>query len=167
MIKKIWTDPVWSKVISVGIIGLISLGYAKFISVTEKITFKDAYKEIFEIKISIVYVLGLVLLYWLLKMIFKKKKTTYNKQQRKLRTFNKTIDQNTGIQFTWGVYFDLDETPFISDLTAFCTKHGEIPIRFIGNSCQFQGCVNSKPINYNIVKNMIESDLIDRWEKLK
>ncbi len=40
MVKKIWTDPVGSKVISVGIIGLLTLGYTKFVSVTIKVTYR-------------------------------------------------------------------------------------------------------------------------------
>lgn len=171
MIKKIWTDPVWSKVISVGIIGLLTLGYTKFLSVTENVTFKEAFEKILEIKIELVYVFLALVTYWLLKYfyrkIFKKEKAYYSLKQQKLRSFNKTTDPNTGILFRWGVYFDYD-TPFISDLTAFCTKHGETPIRFISNRCPFNDCTNShNRIDEYAVKNFIESDLIDRWEKIK
>jgi hypothetical protein len=171
MIKKIWTDPVWSKVISVGIIGLLTLGYTKFLSVTEKVTFKEAFNKILEIKIEVIYVFLALVAYWLLKFayrkIFKKEKAYYSSKQQKLRSFNKTTDPNTGILFKWGVFFDYD-TPFISDLTAFCTKHGDTPIRFIGDSCSIQGCENSRQrIDKYAVKNLIESDLIDRWEKIK
>jgi hypothetical protein len=69
--------------------------------------------------------------------------------------------------FKWGVFLDY-ETPCISDLTAFCTKHGDTPIRFMGDSCSIQGCENSiQRIDRLAVKNLIESDLIDRWEKIK
>ncbi len=171
MIKKIWTDPVWSKVISVGIIGLLTLGYTKFLSVTENVTFKEAFEKILEIKIEVVYVFLAPVTYWILKYfyrkIFKKEKAYYSIKQQKLRSFNKTIDPSTGILFRWGVYFDYD-TPFISDLTAFCTKHGETPIRFISNRCPFNDCTNShNRIDEYAVKNFIESDLIDRWEKIK
>lgn len=171
MIKKIWKDPVWSKVIAVGIIGLISLGYAKFLSAIDNVTFKEALDKILEIKISIVYVLAILIIYWILawlfKQIFKKEKSIYNAKQQKLREFNKTTDTETGILFKWGVFFN-HETPFISDLTAYCTKHGETPIRFIGIHCSIQGCENSrKIIDKYVVKNLIESELIDKWEKIK
>lgn len=171
MVKKIWTDPVWSKVISVGIIALLTIGYTKFLSVTEKVTFQEAFSKILEIKIAVVYVFLALVVYWLLKLlfkkIFKKEKSHYSTKQQKLRSFNKTSDPSTGILFRWGVYFDYN-TPFIADLTAFCTKHGETPIRFIHNRCPFNDCTNShNRIDEHVVKNFIESDLIDRWEKIK
>lgn len=46
MIKKIWTDQVWSKVIAVGIVALITLGYTKFLSLSEELTFKKAFDKI-------------------------------------------------------------------------------------------------------------------------
>jgi hypothetical protein len=171
MIKKIWTDPVWSKVIAVGIVALITLSYTKFLSVTENVTFKEAFDKTIDIKIPVVYIIIILIINWIIawlfKNIFKKEKSFYNTKQQKLRTFNETTDPNTGILFKWGVFFDY-ETPFISDLTAFCTKHGETPIRLMGDCCPIQGCENSRQrIENCAVKNLIESDLIDRWEKIK
>jgi hypothetical protein len=170
MIKKIWNDPVWSKVISVGILGLISLGYIKFVSVTEKISFKESLQQLFELKIPLVYVLVAIVLFLILKRLFRKKKTSntnsYTNKQDQLRTFNKIIDPPTGIQFKWEVWFD-GNTPFISKLTAFCTKH-QPPLRFVNDSCPIPDCENSRQrIDRQVVKNLIESDLIDRWEKIK
>ena len=165
MIKKIWKDPVWSKVIAVGIIALISLIYAKIKSVSDEISFVDALKSLLDIKISVVYAIGIIIAFLILRRLFKKKDGYYSAKQEKLRQFNKTTDPNTGIQFKWGVYFDYD-TPFIGDLTAFCTKHDGPPIRFMNDRCPIQGCENSNNrIDNYAVKNFIESDLIDRWEK--
>ena len=61
MIKKIWQDPVGSKIISVVIVGLLSLCYAKVKSVTEKVSFEVSIHEILEIKIKITYVVLSVL----------------------------------------------------------------------------------------------------------
>jgi len=167
MIKRIWKDPVWSKVIAVGIIGFISLIYAKIKSASSDISFIDALKGILDIKISVVYTLAIILGFLILRRFFIKKEGYYSTTQEKLRKFNKTTDPNTGILFKWGVYFDY-ETPFIADLTAFCTKHNGPPIRFIDNRCPIQGCENSRNrIDNYAVKNFIESDLIDRWEKIK
>jgi hypothetical protein len=170
MVKKIWADPVWSKVISVGIIGLISVAYTKFISVTENISYNEAVKKIIEIKISVFYVLIAILIYlilnWLVKKLLKKEKGIYTLKQEQLRIYNKTTDVKTGILFKWCVSFD-NETPFITELTPFCTKHGETPIRFLGECCPMEGCKNSRGIDKYVVKNLIESDLIDRWEKIK
>lgn len=167
MIRKLWKDPVGSKVIAVGILGVISLIYAKIISATEGITFSQAYQSIFEIKVRLIYVAGAIILVLLLRRIFKNKKSFYSSKQKKLREFNNSKDPNTDILFRWGVYFDYD-TPFIADLDAFCTKHEGAPIRFINDRCPIHGCENSRnQINLHMVKNLIESDLIDRWEKMK
>ena len=128
--------------------------------------FNDALKQILEIKIAIVYVIAILIIYWITKIFFKKEINYYTKKQEKLRDFNKTIDQSSKILYKWVVYFD-DETPFIADLTAFCTKHGEMPIRFMDDSCPIRDCENSRQqINKYAVKNLIESDLINRWEKI-
>ncbi|GAB4156253.1 MAG: hypothetical protein Tsb0033_06590 [Winogradskyella sp.] len=167
MLKRIWKDPVGSKVIAVGILGVLSLIYAKIISVSDDITFSEAYERIFEIKIRLIYVVGGIFLFLLFKRIFTKKKGYYSSKQKKLREFNKTTDPNTDIMFRWGVYFDYD-TPFISDLTAFCTKHEGPPIRFVNDRCTLRDCENHRNrIDLHMVKNLIESDLIDRWEKIK
>ena len=79
---------------------------------------------------------------------------------------NNETDPQTGILFRWGVFFDYD-TPFISDLTAFCTKHPGAPIRFIDNSCPVRDCENHRNrIDLYQVKNIIESELIDKWRKI-
>lgn len=171
MIKKIWTDPVWSKVIAVGIVAIITLIYTKFFSFTENVTFEEAFDKIFEIKVKVVYIIDTLIIYWIFtwffKKIFKKESGFYNVKQQKLRTFNKITDPKTGILYKWQVFFRY-EIPFISDLTAFCTKHGEIPIRFIGEGCPIQDCENSgQKIDKFVIKNYIESDLIDKWEKIK
>ena len=69
--------------------------------------------------------------------------------------------------FRWGVFFDHNK-PFISGLEAFCTRHDGAPIRFVRNCCPVQGCENSRQsIDMNLVKNHIESILIDDWEKMQ
>jgi hypothetical protein len=172
MIKKIWADTVLSKVIAVGIVALITLGYTKFLSVSENVTFNEASDKILEIKVAVFYVLVAVLIYWIASWAFKKKmfrknSSIYTKQQHKLRELNKTADTEAGLLFKWNVFFDY-QTPFIADLTVFCTKHGQPPIRFMGDRCSIQGCENShQQINMYALKNFIESDLIDKWEKLK
>ncbi len=171
MIKKIWTDPVWSKVIAVGIVALITLGYTKFLSVSEEVSFKDAFDKILEIKITVFYVIVAITIYWIvswvIKRIFRKNNSIYTKQQQKLREVNKSEDSQSGLLFKWDVFFDY-QTPFIANLTVFCTKHGQTPIRFMGDRCSVPGCENSRQqINKYALKNFIESDLIDKWEKLK
>jgi hypothetical protein len=166
MLKKIWTDPVWSKVISVGIIGVISLIYALIKSHTDDITVRQVYEGLLLLKVKVIYVIGVIVLFYVVKRLTRKKSESYyNTKQQKLRTFNKLTDPNSGIMFRWGVYFDYDK-PFISDLEAFCTKHEGAPMRFVRSYCPVNGCQNSRQgIDFNLVKNHIESILINEWDK--
>jgi len=167
MFRKIWTDPVWSKVISVAIIGLATYAYAFVKSKTENISVGEVYENFLQLKVKVVYVIVGVILFQIFNRLTKKKSTSYySSKQRKLREFNKTTDVDTGIMFRWAVYFDFDK-PFISDLEAFCTKHEGSPIRFVGNSCPINNCENHRhSIDFHFVKNHIESALIDNWDKL-
>jgi hypothetical protein len=167
MLKRIWKDPVWSKVIAVGIIAIISLLYAKIKSISTEITFQAALQGLINTKIRVIYVLAIILLYLVLRQVLNYKDRSYIKKHDTIRKYNKYLHPQLGILFRWNVYFD-DDTPSISDLTPFCTKHDGPPIRFINNRCPMPGCENSRQAFDNLgVTNIIESDLIDRWDKLK
>lgn len=108
-----------------------------------------------------------VIIYLILRK-FLKSDSIYSEKQNKLRKYDNTKDNQTDILFRWGVYFDYSGNPFISDLEAFCDKPPGPPIRFINNRCPDVNCQNSRQsINLCGVKNYIESDLIDRWNKMK
>ena len=148
LFDKIWGNSIdWEKV--------------KTVKIGEFLT---AQVSVYQILIFLVFATAIFLLG---QKFLGKKDQFYSKKQRKLRSYNKTTDPDTGILFRWVVYFDYD-APFISDLTAFCTKHGETTLRFINNNCPVNDCTNSNNrIDGYAVKNLIESDLIDRWEKIK
>ncbi|HHT9146120.1 MAG: hypothetical protein Q7J76_08240 [Candidatus Brocadiaceae bacterium] len=166
-LSKIWNDPVWSKVIAVAIVASVSLIYATVQNKTEGVSFADSFKKILDLKVKIIYIAGAIIIYLIGKRIFKRKDSFYNRKQTKLREFNKLEDKQNFILYRWGVFFDY-ETPFISDLTPFCTRHDATPIRFVGSSCPIAGCNNNRQqINLHLAKNHIESVLIDEWEKTK
>ena len=115
----------------------------------------------------LVFLILSTIIYFVLRK-FLKRDSIYSKKQNKLREYDNTKDNQTDILFRWGVYFDFSGQPFISDLEAFCDKHQGPPIRFINNRCPDTTCQNSRQsINLHGVKNYIESDLIDRWNKMK
>jgi hypothetical protein len=149
LFDKIWGNSInWEKVKSVKIGDWISTEFS----------FRIYEVLLFIILVSIIYFLG---------KKYINKDSYYSKKQKKLRQFNNIIDNKTNILFRWGVYFDYDK-PFISDLDAFCTKHEGPPLRFVGRNCPIRDCDNHRiNIDEYMVKNHIESDLIDRWEKMK
>src|SRR5690554_720343 len=127
MLKKIWKDSVGSKIIATGIIGVITFLYLKFESYSENITLTESYNKIVSFKVSLFYVFVFFSLFLimtsLIRKLIKSRKGRYNKKQKELIKFNKTQDPETGLLFKWIVYFKQNGTPFITDLTAFCTKH--------------------------------------------
>lgn len=118
--------------------------------------------------LSIIIFIGLsILIYFILKRLVQND-TIYNRKQRQLRKFDKMEDNQIGLLFRWRVHFDYDSNPYISDLETYCTKHGGPPVRFVNNRCLYQDCTNNRQaINIHNAKNYIESDLIDRWDKIK
>lgn len=148
LFDKIWGNSIdWEKV--------------KSVKIGEFLT---AQVSVYQILIFLVF--GTVI-FLLGRKFLGKKGQFYLKKQRKLRSFNKTEIPEQGILLRWGVFFNYD-TPFIADLTAFCTRHDGPSMRFINNRCPVQGCENSRSsFNEYAMKNAIESDLIDKWEKIK
>lgn len=165
MLKKIWNDPVGSKVISVGIVGIISIIFAYVQSLVQGITFQESVVKLYNLKVRVVYVfLGLIVI--LIVRHFFKERGIYSRKENRLRKFNNMAIEKHDILLRWGVYFELDGTPFISDPTPFCAKH-QPPIRFVNGTCPIRDCENSKQKLYGYaVKNHIESMLIDKWEKI-
>ncbi len=109
-----------------------------------------------------------IIIYLIGKKMLQKEKSHYSKKQLKLREFNNMEITEANVLMRWDVYFDSANKPFIADLTAFCKKHVGPPLRFIQNRCSVRDCENNR-IEFNEygMKNAIESDLIEKWEKLK
>lgn len=148
LFDKIWGDSIdWEKV--------------KSIKIGEFLT---AQVSTYQILIFLVFT---VTIFTIGRKLIDKKSHFYSKKQRKLKEFNKTEIQQEGIILRWGVFFDFDK-PYIADLTTFCTRHEGPPLRYIHDRCPVEGCVNSRNIfNEYALKNAIESELIDKWEKIK
>lgn len=167
MIKKIWADPVLSKVISVAILALITLAYTTIQSITEDVSFSVALQTILYFEIPLIYLLGGLIILYFSNRILKWKRRTYSAIQKKIMQFNKLSDAASGVIYKWEVFFDDNNTPFIQNLTVFCNKHGEIPIRFYGDKCQEYDCENAvRSIDMYKLKNYIESLLIHEWENI-
>jgi len=92
MIKKhlntIWKDPVWSKVISVGIVGLISFAYIKVESIRANKPIKEIFEELLKKELPLKYILIIALIglvaYFLFSKFNKKEKIKYNEEHKAL-----------------------------------------------------------------------------------
>lgn len=165
---KFWKDPVWSKVISAGLLAVIPLLYAFIKSITSQISFTQALITIYNLKIRLVHFIGALLLYGIVKMLLRKVPSSISKKQTRLKELNHSASEERGILFKWQVSFGSDGEPFIWDLQASCCLHGNFPIRFMSGKCPHPDCRNNyEIIDFNIIKNHFESELVHRWDEIK
>lgn len=105
-IKQIWKDPVWSKVISAGIIGLVILIYNYIYSLVTNTDFKTNIKAFWNSKISLwvvaVLILVLLVIYTLRKLFNRKEKDDFAYDEKTLEIdiafFNKVRNEMLTIQ---------------------------------------------------------------------
>jgi len=167
MLKKIWNDPVGSKVISWVIIGVLTLIGVGIKSSYDEKSYYETFVWLMTFPIPVYFLLVSITLLLLLRHWFKRKKQFYNAKQRKLRQFNCSDDPEQNIRTEWTVYFGMNGKPYISDLEFFCLEHGEAPIRLFGNRCSHVGCKNSiLKFNEFELKNYFESLVLNEWNKL-
>lgn len=168
MIKKIWKDPVGSKIISWLIIGLITLIILNIKSSYDNESLKKTIYNLINLKVKISYILIGILIVYIIYKIFRSRKSGHSRSQKKIKEFNKSIDNEKGLLLKWVVYFRSNGNPFITDLETFCTKHGEVPIRFLDNNCSVRGCENSgMNLDTYKTKNHLESIVVHEWDKIK
>lgn len=88
--KKLWKDPVISKVISAGILFLFTLGFNKIQSYTENVTFKDAFYKFwnYSIKLWIIFlvIITFSVIYGIYSSMKKKKTFKYDEETKELDT---------------------------------------------------------------------------------
>ena len=180
MIKKVWGDSVWSKVIANGIsyvLGgiLLFIGFwikSKYDNVSVWQNLNTAYEYPIKsgwVAIGFLSILVLRLIYSIVKNKNKKQpatklsKTQANKDE--LRQFTKYNDDKLDIVFRWRVWFD-NNTPHATDITYYCNKH-PTPLKFGGQGCIDSDCKNSKiTMNGNNTKLAIESLLQHEYDSI-
>lgn len=88
-LEKLWKDPVWSKVISAGIIFICTLIYSGVKSLSNKITFVEALENALNFKLEIYKFLILIIcisiflyIYNLIRKIIKRKNGEFNPEQK-------------------------------------------------------------------------------------
>lgn len=172
MIKKIWKDSVGSRIIAWLFILILTAAGMKAKSWFDETSFSEIFQYIINLEIRLIYVLAFIFVYSIVskllstKEIIDEDEVEYGKEDI-LRKFNKLEDSEKNILIKWNVHFDLSGNPFISDLTFFCTNHGEVPVRYIFDYCNVNGCKNArKKLNKYDVENGIESMVLHEWDKL-
>ena len=163
----------YRNILAVGLSGIVVYVFDKIWG--DQINWKEFREfdigEFLSTSITIFNILIFSILFLVIYLIQKKifdKGSLYRKKEKKLRKFDNLTEKETGIRFRWKVYFSFNGDPFISDLDAFCTKHPGPPIKLVHGRCPVSGCNNNRqPTNLLSAENYIESDLINRWDKIK
>jgi len=161
---SVWKDPVWSKVISAAILGLVVYIW----SLVEGISFEEKIVQIYNIKISIIYVViltFLILIVVSLYNFFTKPKTTLSRTA-KLRKFNKFKYININILVRWRVGMGVGSVPYIDNVDLFCSLHNP-PIKLMYGVCPVDNCTNNQlELSLKSVENDIESRVREEWDKI-
>lgn len=168
MFKKIWKDPVGSKLIAAGIIGVVTILGVWVKGYYSNESFYEALVWFLNLPIPLYFILSGVILVLVIIRIFRYRKQGYSPKQRKLREFNSSTDTEVNVRAEWTVYFNSKGKPFIADLEFYCLEHGSTPMRFYANRCTYKNCKNSKlSFNEFEIKNIYESLVLDEWNKIK
>lgn len=104
---KIWKDPVWSKVISAGILYIL----VKFIGWLNGFGFIQTLMFLHEIGVS--YVAALIFIILIYRWIHTYRKYRLRKE---LMKFNSQEDLGSGLLAKWDIMFDDFDKPFIANL---------------------------------------------------
>ncbi|PLX08476.1 MAG: hypothetical protein C0596_06360 [Marinilabiliales bacterium] len=124
-----------------------------------------------------VFILLFLAGYLIIKSAYIRQQSYYTKDQKKLKERNCEYNAELGVLFKWHVLFDYNDKHFIGDLTPYCMKHGNPPLRMIKRQshylircfeCSIPGCKNEVNLaTYQFVKNYIESGLIQEYSQMK
>jgi hypothetical protein len=169
MFKRIWKDPVWSKVIAGVLLAVGSLIYALIKSSVANISVKTTLQGLFEINIRVLYILLIILFWLIIRAIFWQNGSYLTRKKRKfLRHVRGSLDDDgTGLIFKWTNRFNGDK-PVISDLKAYCNLHDKVPFNLVNARCPASSCPNSvHGIDFEKTLAVLESYLVEAWEKEK
>jgi hypothetical protein len=159
---KVWKDPVWSKVISAGIIG----GSILIWSSVDNVSFMDKIRELYNLKVKLVYVLLVLLILGVIRYLIKiLNRNVLNKKQLELQQFNKLSFNHDTILAKWETSFQ-DNQPIVKNVVLYCNKHTP-PIKLHRGECTVMNCPN-KDMDFEtaLYRKIVESHVEDEWEKL-
>jgi hypothetical protein len=180
MIKKIWNDPVGSKVIAAGVLLTIAGVYSLVTLKPVAESLKDIweYSATFEFTFRLIYVVGVLALLRILigvvsKMVKKNKipVIVIDREKERRKEFcevnTKREDAGNKLLYRFTTNIDLSaNTPYINNLKVYCTKH-KIPLEVYLNGCTSTDCKNgNKMLDLDAIERTINSILVQDWEEL-
>jgi len=177
--NKIWKDPVWSKVISAGIIGLIGFIYVIIKSSISELSFKDSFINIINSEIPlylvVIIIVGL-LLFQVLYAFLTGKINILSREEKYLNNkMNAICRQNAKFPFfdlniiaRYSVGFNkIKGIPVVYDVSLFCSNHNP-PLKIFEDKCYAsRECEYEDNVLYaDEAQSIIESHILQEWEDL-
>ncbi len=117
----------------------------------------------------VIFIVLLTIIFTIFAIFESKKGDRQMAKIKKRLEKNKTIiDEKNGIKITWDVAMPsiYNPNPHPYNINVFCTKHNT-PLLMEDGRCSDMRCPNThKQCNEAVIKNYIESLLLNEWEKL-
>lgn len=174
MFKKIWSDPVWSKVISVVITAIGGFIISIIYSLTTELTLEQSIKYLWHYKVELGPIISIffivILITSIIQKILKKSPSKREKLESEFhRKFRKIDDSGVPVRYRFNAYISsYTKFPFISDLRVYCSAHdGRESLMSQYNGCPDRECVNhGRKYSEIDLKNQIETNLLKEWENM-
>ncbi len=174
MFKKIWSDPVWSKVISAIIIAIGGFIISVIYSVITELTLEQSIKYLWNYKIELGPTISIVFMVLFIFAIIQKFVKKNPSKREKLETkfhekFRKFEDSLEPITYRFNAYIsNYTNFPFISELRVYCTAHdGRERLMNTYDGCPDRNCINhKKTYSERLLINDIETNLLKIWENM-
>ena len=174
MFKKIWSDAVWSKVISAVIIAIGGFIISLIYSLTTKLTLEQSIKYFWHYKVELGPIISIffiiILITSIIQKILKKSPSKREKLESKFhQKFRKFDDSSVPVRYRFNAYISsYTNFPFISELRVYCNAHnGRESLMSQYNGCPDRKCVNhGKAYSEIDLKTQIETDLLREWENM-
>jgi hypothetical protein len=177
--NRIWKDPVWSKVIATGIIGLIGFLYVVVESLTSELSFKESFINIMTSEISlylvVLIIVGLLLFQILFSFLTGKIRILTKEEKNLNRKIKAIVGNDYKYRFNdikvlarYSVGFDDDfKKPYVYDIQLFCNNHNP-PLKLVSNQCYATNeCAKMDyVINEERVRPQLESQILQAWDDL-
>ena len=175
MMKKVWTDPVWSKVIASTIITvgffILSIIYSLLTDKTVEESLNYFWSYHVPLGPTILGVIVILLLIATVQRLIKKQPSRIERLEKRFQQENtEMVDGSVGVTCRYNAYISsYTNYPFISDLRLYCTGNNHPQQLMTQHSgCPIPSCRNNgQGYNEHNLKTTIETYLLQVWDRMK
>lgn len=173
-IKKIWSDPVWSKVIAGVLLMVITAIGSVIKSIHSKTeSFMDVLKTVFGVKVNLWLALAVFLIVWIVVSIVRQKKNKKNSIPKVpfVNEFTEGTYQNIRWNWRWQ-WSKTFKIFYVTDLNLVCPycKKGVLTVgysyvNYVCGNCGADIHSSNLNVNYDAVKTQIINDARKKYNR--